>query len=92
VSVQRHLYVTTCHNNAMAVRTTVDIPQSVHDRLRLRAEQGSTSIRTLIIRAIERTYGNPKRGAYVTGPPVAGKGKLGPSFPRDENPHELVFS
>jgi hypothetical protein len=28
---------------------------------------------------------------YVTGPLVTGSGKLGPDFPDDENPHDLVF-
>jgi predicted HicB family RNase H-like nuclease len=40
----------------MAIRTTVDIPESLHDRLRHRAEQAGTSIRALIIRALEQTY------------------------------------
>jgi predicted nucleic-acid-binding protein len=33
----------------------------------------------------------PSKGEYVTGPLVTGPGKLGPAFPRDENPHDLVF-
>ncbi len=76
----------------MAVRTTVDIPEPLHDRLRHRAERSGSSIRSLIVLAIEQVYGEPKRGEYVTGPLVRGRGKLGPAFPRDENPHELVFS
>jgi hypothetical protein len=75
----------------MAVRTTVDIPEPLHDRLRHRAEQSGTSIRSLIVRAIEEVYSEPKAGAYVTRPLVAGKGKLGPAFPENENPHDLVF-
>ena len=76
----------------MAVRTTVDIPEPLHDRLRDRAERSGSSIRTLIIRAIEQVYAEPKNGAYVTGPLVTGPGKLGAAFPEDENPHDLVFS
>jgi len=38
----------------MAVRTTVDIPDRLHDRLRRRAQRSGTSIRALIIRAIEQ--------------------------------------
>jgi hypothetical protein len=76
----------------MAVRTTVDIPEPLHDTLRHKAEQAGTSIRALIIRALEQTYSGHGKGAYVTGPLVKGKGRLGPSFPRDENPHDLVFS
>ena len=81
-----------CHNTVMAVRTTVDIPEPLHDRLRHRAEQSGTSIRALIMRALDQTYSEGEKGALVTGPLVAGKGKLGPSFPKDENPHDLVFS
>jgi hypothetical protein len=76
----------------MAVRTTVDIPETLHDKLRQRAERSGASIRSLIIRAIEQVYTEPNKGKYVTGPLVTGSGKLGPSFPEDENPHDLVFS
>ncbi|MGO9095715.1 MAG: CopG family transcriptional regulator [Bryobacteraceae bacterium] len=76
----------------MAVRTTVDIPEPLHDRLRDRAERSGASIRSLIVRAIEQAYSEPKKGECVSGPPIAGKGKLGPAFPGDENPHDLVFS
>jgi len=76
----------------MAVRTTVDLPAPLHDALRHRAERSGSSIRALIIRAIEQVYSEHKKGSYVTGPLVRGKGKLGPAFPKDENPHDLVFS
>ena len=76
----------------MAVRTTVDIPEPLHDRLRQRAERSGVSIRSLIVRAIEQVYSEQKTGSYVTGPLVSGPGKLGPAFPEDENPHDLVFS
>ncbi len=76
----------------MAVRTTVDIPEPLYHRLRLRAERSGASIPSLIVRAIEQVYGEPKKGEYVTGPLVTGPGKLGPAFPEDENPHGLVFS
>ena len=76
----------------MAVRTTVDIPEPLHDRLRVRAERSGTSIRALIIRVIEQVYSEGKKGDYVTGPLVTGPGKLSPAFPEDENPHDLVFS
>jgi hypothetical protein len=76
----------------MAVRTTVDIPEALHDRLRHRAERSGASVRSLIIRALEQVYAEPKKGEYVRGPLVTGRGKLGPAFPEDENPHDLVFS
>ena len=74
------------------MRTTVDIPEPLHERLRLLAERSGTSIRSLIVRAIEQVYSESRKGEYVTGPLVMGPGKLGPSFPEDENPHDLVFS
>jgi hypothetical protein len=76
----------------MAVRTTVDIPEPLHDRLRHRAEQSGTSIRSLILRTIEQVYRESGKGEYVTDPLVSGSGQLGPAFPQDENPHDLVFS
>jgi len=76
----------------MAVRTTVVIPEPLHDALRQRAAQSGTSMRALILRALEEAYGKKRKGAYVTGPFVKGRGKLGPALPKDENPHDLVFS
>jgi metal-responsive CopG/Arc/MetJ family transcriptional regulator len=74
----------------MAVRTTVDIPEPLHDRLRERAESSGASIRSLIIRAIEETYAEPNKGKRVTGPMIRG-GKRGPLYPVDENPYDLIF-
>lgn len=76
----------------MSIRTTVDIPEPLHDALRARAGRTGSSIRSLIIRAIEQTYGIQKQGGYVTGALVKTRGKLGPGFPVDENPHDIVFS
>ncbi|KAA6456251.1 hypothetical protein DYQ86_26000 [Acidobacteria bacterium AB60] len=76
----------------MAVRTTVDIPEPLHERLKERAERSGTSIRSLIVRALEETYAAPQKGRKVTGPLITGKGKLGPRFPVDQNPHDLVLS
>lgn len=76
----------------MQIRTTVDIPSELHDKLRRRAEGTGTSIRSLVIQAIEQVYAEPKKGAYVMGPLITGPRKLGPNFPVDENPHDLVFS
>jgi hypothetical protein len=76
----------------MNIRTTVDIPEPLHDRLRHRAEKSGASIRSLIVRAIEEAYTDSEKGEYVSAPLVRGSGKLGPAFPVDENPHDLVFS
>ena len=77
----------------MSVRTTVDLPDPLHDRLRNRAEKSGASIRSLIVRAIEQTFPDTnKSGDCLTRPPVQGLGKLGPAFPKDENPHDVVFS
>jgi hypothetical protein len=75
----------------MPVRTTVDIPEPLHDRLRRRAESAGTSIRSLIVRALEETYAETKKGDRVTGPLIRTKGMLGPRFPVDENPYDLIF-
>jgi hypothetical protein len=75
----------------MAVRTTLDIPEPLHDKLRQRAASANTSIRSLVISAIEQTYGKPTRGHRVKLPLITGKGKRGPRFPVDENPHDLIL-
>ncbi len=75
----------------MPVRTTVDIPEPLHDRLRDRAESSGASIRSLIVRALEETYAEPQKGRRVTGPLIRAKGKRGPRFPVDQNPHDLVI-
>jgi hypothetical protein len=76
----------------MAVRTTVDIPGPLHDRLRDRAEKSGSSIRALIVRAIEQAYAPEAGSEPVSGPLVRGSGQLGPRFSVDENPHDLVLS
>lgn len=76
----------------MAIRTTIDIPEPLHDKLRDRAERSGTSIRSLVIRAIEDAFTDSGKRGHLTGPPVSGPGKLGPAFPQNENPHDLVFS
>jgi len=76
----------------MAVRTTVDIPEPLHDRLRRRAERSGVSIRSLIVRAIEQTYSESGKKEPLSGPLIRGTGKRGPAYPKDENPYDLVFS
>jgi len=78
----------------MAVRVTIEIPQTLHDRLRQRGKSSGTTMRSLILRAIEDTYPATeavKKGERVTGPLITGKGKRGPRFPVGGNPHDLVF-
>ena len=77
----------------MPVRTTIELPESLHDRLRERSRSTGASIRSLIVRAVEQTYAEPiKKGKRVTGPMITGTGKRGPLYPVDENPHDLIFS
>jgi len=76
----------------MAVRTTIDIPEPLHDRLRHRAESTGVSIRSLVVKAIEHAYPDPKKGVYVTGPIINAKGKRrGPRFPTTKNPYDLFL-
>ena len=80
-----------CHNLHMPASTTIELPESLHERLRERAQTSGVSIRSLIVRAIEQTYAEPKKGRPVTGPMITGTGKRGPLYPVDENPHDLVI-
>lgn len=80
----------------MPVRTTIEIPEPLHEVLRRQGERSGASMRSLIVRAIEQTYQlpdpQPKKGKRVTGPMIKGRGKRGPAYPGDENPHDLIFS
>jgi hypothetical protein len=76
----------------MAVKTTVDIPESLHAALRKHSEQTGMSIRSLIVRALEQTYNRGKKYHYITGPLIPAQRQIGPEFPIDENPHNFVFS
>jgi hypothetical protein len=48
-------------------------------------------MRSLIVAALEQVYREPKKKQYVTGPLIKGTGKVGPLFPTEENPHDLVL-
>lgn len=76
----------------MPVQTTVNIPEPLYELLLLRAEETGASINSLILRAIEQAYQRPGKRKRLTGPMIKGRGKLGPAFPTDENPYDLVFS
>jgi metal-responsive CopG/Arc/MetJ family transcriptional regulator len=80
----------------MPARTTIELPESLHERLIERSHVTGLSIRSLIVRALDetyaQTYAEPKKGTPVTGPMITGTGKLGPLFPLDENPHDLIFT
>jgi hypothetical protein len=75
----------------MSVRTTIDIPDDLHAALRQRAVAEGTSIRSLIIGAIESQFqARPLR--YVTGPLVGKKGKPAAGSPDKENPDDVLFA
>jgi len=75
----------------MNIRTTIDIPEPLHNRLSRRAERSGVSVRSLILRVLEQAYAKAGKGAYVTGPMIPAQGKRGPAYPVDKNPHDLVF-
>lgn len=74
----------------MAVRTTVDIPEPLHELLAQRSKAVGTSIRALIVRAIEDAYRPPRKGAMVSEALIKGR-RLGPAFPTDETPYDLIL-
>jgi hypothetical protein len=79
------------HNYVMSVRTTIDIPEDLYETLRRRAASEQTSIRSLVIGAMERKFGSRRRTPVIE-PPVPGTGKPGPLCPDKENPYDLLFS
>lgn len=70
----------------MAVRTTVDIPEPLHQVLRAQSVRAGDS------KAIEQAYAKPPTGRMLTGPLIEARGKYGPDFPGDKNPHDFIFS
>jgi hypothetical protein len=85
------------HNRRMPALTTIELPESLHQRLKECAETSGVSIPSLIVQAVENAYADPakpepKKGRRVTLPLIPATGNLGPLFPVDENPHDLIFS
>ena len=74
------------------MRTTVDILDPLHEEIRQLAHKSGTSMRMLILRALEQSYGKPAKSGFVTGPIIPDKGTRGPLYPGDENPYDLIFS
>lgn len=75
----------------MPVRTSIDIPEPLYDAIRERADQQRTSIRAVVLRALEQHLKNPAQGRFVTGPLLDLAGAVGPLFPTEENPHDLIL-
>jgi metal-responsive CopG/Arc/MetJ family transcriptional regulator len=75
------------------MKVTLEMPESLHARLRERAAREGVSMRSLVVEALERDYPQQEsqKGRRVTGPMVRVKGKLGPRFPVDETPHDLIL-
>jgi hypothetical protein len=71
----------------MSVRTTVELPEPLHEALRRRAEESGASIDALILRTLEAAYSNRS----VTGPFITDGGDRGPLYPTEENPHDLIL-
>ena len=75
----------------MSVRTTIDIPDRLYEALRRQAVTEKTSIRSLVIEAIEGRF-RRKRQSPVLKPPVPGSGRPGPRCPDRENPYDVLFT
>jgi hypothetical protein len=98
----RHFFVLAAnlrseHNFYMPATTTIELPESLHQRLKQRSEESGMPIGSLIVRAVEEAYAEPvtalpKTGRRVTLPLIPATGTRGPLYPVDENPHDLVFS
>lgn len=76
----------------MSVRTTIDLADDMYAALRRRAADERTSIRALIVDAIESRYRlTPSKP--VTGPLVGKRGaKPAPGSPDRENPYDVLFA
>ena len=74
----------------MAVRTTLEIPEALHERLRQQAEASGASVEEFILRRLEEDCGNSAGKELLTGPFLP-PGERGPLYPTDENPHDLIL-
>jgi len=74
----------------MAVSTTLEIPEALHERLRQQAEASGASVEEFILRTLEHSYGSARKRERLTGPLITGK-RPGPLFPTDQNPHDLIL-
>ena len=76
----------------MAIRTTVELPDALYERLTGQAQHRGISIRDLIVQALELTYaGKSEPDNRITGPMIRGRSRKGPRFPVDETPHDLIL-
>jgi hypothetical protein len=75
----------------MSVRTTIDIPDDLYESLRRRAASERTSIRSLVVGAVEQRFSSRRQRTPVLLPPVPGSGKPGPLCPDKENPYDFIF-
>jgi hypothetical protein len=76
----------------MSVRTTIDLPEELYEALRQCAASEHSSIRSLVVAAIEARFKNDRRTIPVLKPPVPGRGKPGPLRPGRENPYDILFA
>ena len=76
----------------MSISTTIDIPDDLYETLRRRALNEHTSIRSLVIGALEGKFKPSRRKTPMLGPPLPGSGKPGPRCPDKENPYDILFT
>lgn len=74
------------------MRTAIEIPDKLYETLRRRAASEHTSIRSLVVEALEAKYNRQRRRSPVLKPPVRGRGKPGPRRLGRENPYDILFA
>jgi len=80
-----------CYIYGMTIRTTIDLPVALHAQLRRQAVAGGTSMKKLIVRALEQSSDSRPLRRTFSGPLIKGKGRPGPRFPKDETPYDLLL-
>src|SRR3954465_4628601 len=68
------------------MRTTIDLPDKSDDTLPRMAAEEHTSIRSLVLQAIEKPYQTRKKAKRTTAPLLPRKRKPGPQCPDREKP------
>jgi hypothetical protein len=75
----------------MNIRTTLDVPISLHQEIKRRAQGSNKSMRQVMIRCLEEGIRGKSKGTPVRGPLITGKGKRGPLYPKDEVAVEFLL-
>lgn len=75
----------------MSLRIAVKLIEQLREMFPYRAGSFGIRISSLTLWQVEESYPKYAKRKTVTGPIIRGSGKLGERFPKELNPHEIIF-